>query len=151
MAICACGTRTNAVPTALRGPSIYATASVTPEVLEVGIFNTTTTAVAVGLARATAATNAGTGLTEVCLSDPARTVLVTGTQTHTGDGTIGTAFMVATLGAAIGAGVIWTFRPGDLEIPVGTANGWRGRRPRWCHGLRSRLRMSTPSKPSWSA
>jgi hypothetical protein len=89
----------------------------------VGIFNTTATATAVGLARATAVTNAGTGLTEICISDPTKTPVATATQTHTGDGTIGTAFMVAQLGAAIGSGVVWTFRPGDMEVEDGTANG----------------------------
>ncbi len=52
MARCSVAGRTSAVPTTLRGPSVYSTAALKPRIREVGVFNTTATAVAVGLARA---------------------------------------------------------------------------------------------------
>jgi hypothetical protein len=42
---------------------------------------------------------------------------------HTGDGTVGQILRQGTLGAAAGAGVIWTFGNGGIVVPSGTANG----------------------------
>lgn len=102
--------------------SVFATASVGFTLREVGVFNTTTTAVAVSLVRFTNATNVGAGLTEVDW-DAAKPVIATGFAGHTGDGAVGSPFRQASLGAAIGAGVIWTFGGGGILVPVGTANG----------------------------
>jgi hypothetical protein len=123
MARCSVAGRTSAVPTALRGPSVYATAAVRPRIREVGVFNTTTTAMAVGLVRASATGTQGAGLTEICESDPTHTVIATGFNTHTADATVGAAFRQASLGAAIGAGVIWTFGEDGCVIDDGTGNG----------------------------
>lgn len=120
---CSVGGRTNAIPTTVRGPSLYATASSGQLVVrEIGVFNTTTSAVAVALGIATAAGTVGTGLTEVNESDPSHTILGTGFQTHTGDATL-TNTRHASLGAAIGAGVVYTFGDNGLVITEGTANG----------------------------
>ena len=120
---CSVGGRTNAVPTAARGPSLFATASSGQLVLrEVGAFNTTTTAVAVSIGICTAAGTVGTGLTEVNESDPTHTILGTGFQTHTADATL-TNTRHGSLGAAIGAGTVWVFGDNGLIIPEGTANG----------------------------
>lgn len=123
MARCAVAGRTDAVPTTTRGPSVYATAAVRPRILSVEVYNTTTTAVAVALVKASAAGTQGTALTEVCLSDPTRTVIATGFNTHTANATVGAAFRQATLGAAAGSGVIWTWDDGDLVIDDGTGSG----------------------------
>lgn len=123
MARCAVGTRTNAVPTALRGPSLYATAAVRPQIREIGCWNTTTTACAVAVVRATATGTQGTGLTEVCISDDSRTIIATGFQTHTADATVGASITQASLGAAIGSGVIWTWGPGEFVVDNLTTAG----------------------------
>jgi hypothetical protein len=89
---------------------------------EVGAFNTTTTAAAVSLGICTTTGTQGTGLTEVNESDPSHAILGTGFQTHTADATL-TNTRHASIGAAIGAGVIWTFGDNGLVITEGTANG----------------------------
>lgn len=120
---CSVGGRTAALPTTLRGPSLYATASSGQLVVrEIGAFNTTVTACAVAVGICTAAGTTGTALTEVNESDPTHTILGTGFNTHTADATL-TQTRYASLGAAIGAGVIWTFGDNGLIIPEGTANG----------------------------
>jgi len=102
--------------------SIFATTAVTPIIYEIGVFNTTATAVAVGVARFTNATGVGAGLTEIALGDPVHVAVATGFAGHTADGAISGLVRAAVLGAAIGSGVIWTFANG-LTIPSGTANG----------------------------
>lgn len=120
---CSVGGRTNALPTAARGPSLYAAAaSGSLWVVEIGVFNTTTTAVAVALGICTTAGTQGTGLTEVCEEDPTHTILGTGFQTHTGDATL-TMTRHASLGAGVGFGMVYTFGGRGLQIPEGTGNG----------------------------
>jgi len=116
--------RSTVAGTAVRAvASIFATAAVTPRIYEVGVFNTTTTAVAVGLARFTNATGVGAGLTEVSLDDPVHVAVATGFAGHTADGAVSGLVRAAVLGAAIGSGVVWTFGGTGLTIPAGTANG----------------------------
>lgn len=103
--------------------SLFATASVGFRLREVGIFNTTATAVAVALARFTNANNVGAGLTEAEWDGTAPATTITGFAGHTGDGGVGDTLRQASLGAAIGAGVIWTFGDSGIIVPVGTANG----------------------------
>lgn len=115
-------TATN-VPTAARGPSLYATASSGKLVVrEIGVFNTTATAAEVAIGIATSAGTQGAGLTEVNESDQTHTILGTGFLTHTADATL-TNTRHSFLGAAIGAGVIYTFGENGLEIPEGAGNG----------------------------
>ena len=115
------GRATIAGTSALPLVSLYATASVRPVVVEVGIWNTTATAVTVSLNRLTSAGTAGAGLTEVAEDSPDHTAIATGFAGHTVGPTIGGELRRATLGGAIGSGVIWTFS--GIEIPAGTANG----------------------------
>jgi hypothetical protein len=103
--------------------SLYATAAVTPRIREVGVTNTTSTALAVALARFTTATNVGAGLAETAEDDPVQVAVATVFAGHTGDGGVGGVVRQASIGAAVGAGVIWTFGGNGLEIPAGTANG----------------------------
>jgi hypothetical protein len=121
MARCSVATRTSAVPTAARGPSVYATTGVKPRIKEIGVFNTTTTACAVGIARATATGTQGAGLTEICEDDDSHTIIATGFNTHTADATVGACIRQASLGAAIGSGVIFTFD--DLVLDNATTAG----------------------------
>jgi hypothetical protein len=123
MARCAVAGRTSAVPTAARGPSLYATAGVRPRIREIGVFNTTTTAAAVSVARASATGTQGAALTEICESDPTHTVIATAFNTHTADATVGSPVRQGSLGAAIGAGIIWTWGEDGLIVDDGTGNG----------------------------
>src|SRR5262245_32781858 len=120
---CAVAGRTAAVPTAARGPSLYATTAVKPRIREIGVWNTTTTACAVGVARASATGTQGTGLTEVCEDDDTKTIIATGLQTHTADATVGACVRQASLGAAIGSGVIWTWGETGLVVDNATTAG----------------------------
>lgn len=106
----------SAVGTAARGPSLYATAAVRPQIKQIGVFNTTATACAVAVVRATATGTQGAALTEVCTSDSSNTIVATAFNTHTADATVGAAIRQASLGAAIGSGLIWTFDDGELII-----------------------------------
>lgn len=115
--------RSTVVGTTLRAiASLFATASVGAKLREVGVFNTTSTAVAVSLARFTNATGVGAGLTEADY-DAASPAIATGFAGHTADGAVGQVFRYASLPAAVGGGVIWTFGDSGILIPVGTANG----------------------------
>lgn len=115
------GRATIAGTSALPLVSVYATTGVSPRIVEVGIWNTTATALVVALARLTTAGTQGAGLTEDCEDDPTHTVVATGFAGHTVGPTIGREIRRADLGAAIGSGVIWTF-PG-IRIPSSTADG----------------------------
>lgn len=115
--------RSTVVGTTLRAvASVFATATNGFNLREAGLFNTTTTAVAVALCRFTNATGVGAALTEID-HDPAKLALAIGFAGHTVDGAVGSNSYYASLGAAIGSGVIWTFGDSGILIPVGTANG----------------------------
>lgn len=115
--------RATVVGTAARAmASLFAAAAAGGKVREVGVTNTTSTALCVALARFTNATGVGAGLTEADY-DPANPAQCTGFAGHTADGAIGQVFRQISIGAAIGAGCVWTFGDSGLLIPVGTANG----------------------------
>lgn len=90
---------------------------------EVGVFNTTSTAVAVALCRFTNATGVGAGLTEVPWAEEGPAQNCTGFAGHTADGAVGANIRYASLGAAVGSGVIWTFGDTGICQLQGTANG----------------------------
>jgi hypothetical protein len=116
--------RSTVVGTAARAmASLFAAAGSGGRIREVGVFNTTTTALAVGLIRFTNATGVGAGLTEAEYDENAPPPLCTGFAGHTADGGTGQVIRQASLGAAIGSGVIWTFGDSGLVIAPGTANG----------------------------
>lgn len=104
---------------------ITATAAVRPRLKEVGVFNTTTTAVAIALRRiVTALGTAGSGQVEVYENDPSQTPLATLLDTWSVAPTfVSGNIRVASLGAAIGSGVIWTFGGDGLVIPNATTDG----------------------------
>lgn len=123
MARCSVATRTSAVPTAARGPSLYSTAALKPKILEIGVFNTTATACAVAVVRATATGTQGAALTEVCTSDDSASIVATAFNTHTADATVGASIVQASLGAAIGSGVIFTWDDGEFILDNATTSG----------------------------
>jgi hypothetical protein len=110
------------VPTAARGPNVYGIASRPLYIVEVGVFNTTTTAATAAAARATGAGTQAGAVTEIS-EDSEITPAATAFTSQSADATIAGVATQASLGAAIGAGVIWTFGGKGLRIPAGTANG----------------------------
>lgn len=115
--------RATVVGTSLRAiASLFAVANTGGVLREFGVFNTTSVAVAVSLVRFTNATGVGAGLTEVPW-EPDSAALMTGFAGHTVDGAVGSPFVQAVLGAAVGNGIIWTFGDNGIRILKGTANG----------------------------
>lgn len=119
--------RTNGAGSAtLPVASLYATTAVRPRLVEVHAFNTTTTAVALKIARLTTAGTQGSTITAMYEDDNSQTAVSTAKDTHTVGPTITNAGRQASLGAAIGSGVMWTFGGGKtpgLVIPNTTGDG----------------------------
>ena len=119
------GVKTSAGSTTLPLISVYGITSRGGWLREVGLFNTTTTAVDVKLIRLTSAGTPGSGITEGKHDPDGPDAQLTAFTTHSstppsaGDD-LGYR---ASIGAAIGAGVIWTFGDTGIKIPTGTANG----------------------------
>ncbi len=107
--------------------SLFPGPSVNGMIREIGIFNTTTTAFDVKLARITAGPGTlGAGLVEACITNPNDTTACMAFTTSTG----GTPVFVdlgyrASIGAAIGSNMIWTFGDVGMLLPAtaGTLNG----------------------------
>ena len=125
MLISAAGRTVTNLPTAARGPGVFAGATGGGFwVLEVGVFNTTTTAVAGGVLLCTATGTQVGGLTEVIEDDqsngnaPAETAFTSQSSDSTG-----TIIRQFSLGAAVGSGLVMTWAPRELLISEGTANG----------------------------
>lgn len=119
------GARTAAGSTTLPIISLYNSASVNGQIVEVGVFNTTAVAVALKLVRLTTTGTQGTGLTETAHDTVAATAGCSGFNTHTVAPTLGGDLGYnMTLGAAIGSGAILTFGGRNLSTGlVGTGNG----------------------------
>ena len=117
------GGRSSAASTSVRGPGLYAGANDKLKLVEVGIFNTTTTAFAAQLTRATAAGTPTGQITNVLKGDPDTSVNGAAYTGHSADATVLGSGPQASIGAAIGSGTIWTFGDSGLIIPKGTANG----------------------------
>ena len=124
MARFAAGGRTSAGSTTLPIISVYGHADIGPRVVEIGVSNTTATAVALKLCKLTTAGTQGTGLTETGFDLGNPTAKCTAVNTHSSTGpTVVDAGFYVTLGGQIGAGWIWTFGAGGLCCPAGTSNG----------------------------
>ena len=116
--------RSTVVGTTVRAvASLFAVASRTLKVREVGVFNTTSTALAAALVRFTNATGVGAPLTEVAYDEASPAPNGTGFAGHTADGAVGSPLRYASLPAAVGGGVIWTFGETGIIVAAGTANG----------------------------
>lgn len=119
------GTRSaGAGSTTLAVGSLFAAANNDVYVTEIGAFNTTATACSIAIRRWTALGTQGAGLSELPWDPDTTAATATAYDTHTVTGTITAGYYrTASLGAAIGSGVIWTFPGKGIRIPKGTGNG----------------------------
>lgn len=104
--------------------SLYSSATVNMRLREVGVFNTTSTAVAVALCRLSTTGTQGSALTEQGVDASSVTSSCQAFNTHTVAPTLIDMGYRTTLGAAAGSGIIWTFGSDiGMNTNVGTANG----------------------------
>ncbi len=116
------GCLTSAGSTTTPIASLYAHASVGATLVEVGVTNTTTTAVALKLVRLTTTGTQGTALTEAPHDPNSAAASCTAFNTHSADPTLGADLgFRASLGASVGSGIIW--RTENVRISTGVANG----------------------------
>ena len=121
MARFSAGVRATAGTAARPMMSLYSAAASTGFLREVGVFNTTVTAVEIFLTRLSDTGTQGAGLTEARYNPKGPPALCTAFTTHTADATYSEDLGYrAVLGAAIGSGVIWTF--GDSGLMVSAAD-----------------------------
>jgi aconitase B len=104
--------------------SIYSGAGVNPRIREIGVTNTTGTAVAVALCRMSTAGTRGAAITVQSMDGTTTAAGCTAANTHTVAPTLVDMGYRTVLGAAIGSAIIWTFG-GDvgMNAAVGTGNG----------------------------
>ena len=112
------GVRTTAGTTARPMMSIYSGAASTGTIREIGVFNTTATAVEVGVCRMSDTGTQGASITVVSFNPKRPVAVCTAFTTHTADATNTSLGYRAVLGAAIGSGVIWTFGDDGLVIGI---------------------------------
>jgi hypothetical protein len=105
--------------------ALVGSASVRARVREIGVFNTTSTAVALKLCRVTTAGTPGTSLT-VDKMDPtnpeANVAALRNTYSSTAPTTTDAGFRVQ-LGAAVGSGFVWTFDDWEFVTNVAANAG----------------------------
>jgi hypothetical protein len=125
MRIAAAGRTVTNLPTATAGPGVFASAGDGPFwVREIGVWNTTPTAVAVGVAVCTATGTQVGALTEYIQDNPAAPApSETAFTSMSSAATVAATIRQASLGALVGSGIIWTFGDSGLLIPEGTGNG----------------------------
>lgn len=125
MARYSAGALTTAGSTSLPIISLYGGASVAGKIKEIGVFNTTSTAVSVKLVRLTTQGTPGAGLTEAPHDGSSAAASCAAFNTHSANPTLSDDLGYrATLGAAVGAGVIWTFGGEQgIRVPTGTGSG----------------------------
>src|SRR3990170_3915100 len=124
MARYSAGVLTGAGSTTLPIISLYSIANISGELREVGLTNTTSTAVALKMLRLVATGTQGAGLVEAKHVPTAPPANCTAFTTHTVDPTAGALDLGyrASLGAAVGAGVIWTFGASGIRVGAYTAS-----------------------------
>lgn len=119
------GRTTGAGSTTLPAAALIAATNNDIYLVELGVWNTTAVACNVALRRLTSAGTPGATITSIPW-DPDTTAsvgLLKDTYTSTGPTITAGNYRFASLGAAIGSGVIWTFAGRGLRIPKTTANG----------------------------
>jgi hypothetical protein len=118
MARFSAGGITTAGSTTLPVTSLYSTATMRARVREIGVFNTTATAVALRLVRLTTTGTRGAALTTgaTYAEDPTPAICVA-YNTHTVAPTMTDLGFRVQLGAAIGSGFVWTFD--DFVLTIG--------------------------------
>ena len=126
MARFSAGTQTGAGSTTLPIASLFSGPTLNLHVVEVGVFNTTTTAVDMGLYRfASGPGTVGAAITKGPMDQPLGVSAALAYTTHTAGAPTLTPLVRAELGAAIGAGMVWTFGGYGIELTAagGTVNG----------------------------
>lgn len=119
----AAGITTGAGSTTLPVISLYGIANVGASIFEIGLTNTTATSVGLKIVRLSTA-GTSSAITAFLKFDPnSAASQATPRGTHSVAPTITESGYFQRLGAAIGAGVIWTFGGSGLTITAGTANG----------------------------
>jgi hypothetical protein len=106
--------------------SLYAQATGALWLAEVGVTNTTVTALAISLKRFSTLGTVGAVVPGVSFEENDVNVTTKGiaADTHTvGPTLVAGEIRRASIGAAIGSGIIWTFGGRGLFVPSGTANG----------------------------
>ena len=106
--------------------SLYAQATGSLWLVEVGVTNTTVTALAISLKRFSTLGTVGAVVPGVGYEENDVNVTTKGiaADTHTvGPTLVAGEIRRASIGASIGSGIIWTFGGRGLFIPSGTANG----------------------------
>jgi len=100
--------------------SLYGSASGWGRIREIGLFNTTTTAVALKLVRLTTAGTKGAALVNAKQDPDQAAAVCSAFNTHSSTGpTLGDDLGYrCVLGAAIGSAIIWTFGESGLEIAL---------------------------------
>lgn len=125
MATFVAGGLTTAGSTTLPVVALTGSASVRARIVEIGLFNTTTTAVALKLCRLSTAGTPGATLTAAA-TDPANpetsAALLKNTYSSTAPTTSDLGFRCV-LGAAIGSGFVWTFPDYELTTTVAANAG----------------------------
>lgn len=113
------------LPTPVRGPGLFAGATSGKAWLrQVGVTNTTATAVCVGIAICTATGTQVGGLTEYQTDDPsAPAPSETAFTSQSSDSTVAATIRQVSLGAAIGSGFVFVFGEHEVELSEGTGNG----------------------------
>lgn len=86
-------------------------------ITEIGVFNTTATAVAVKLVRLSTAGTPGATLTSAALESEAPASIALLKNTYTVTATMTDLGYRAQLGAAVGSGVVWTFPGPGITVP----------------------------------
>jgi len=116
---------TNGGTSTLPAISLYNTAAMVAKIREIGIFNTTNTATDMRVVSLSATGTQGTALTEFQQDSGSGAPVATGFNSHSAGTPVGLdAGYRASLGAAIGAGVIWTCGDAGLRTTMATANGF---------------------------
>lgn len=119
------GLLTAAGSTTLPLAALVGAATIRPRIWEIGMFNTTAVAVALKLVRLTTAGTPGAAASAIAIHVPEDTAPVAALRgTYTGAApTITDAGYRCVLGAAVGAGCIWTFGDSGFVLPAVAAAG----------------------------
>lgn len=120
------GRTTNSGSTTLPAAGLVPAANNTVWVVEIGVFNTSTTACNVAIRRITAAGTAGSAFSTIPWDESdttAATAALKDSYSSTGPTITAGSIGWASLGAAAGSGMVWTFGGRGIRVPKGTANG----------------------------
>lgn len=118
------GIASAAATSTLPAVTIAAAAGSGGRIREIGIFNTTPTAFYASLRKFSTAGTRGSAVNSIAQSaiSAAAACTIADANTSTAPTLVNGTVRIATLPAAIGGGVIWTFGDSGLELAAGTGN-----------------------------